>query len=868
VPPRTIFTGDIVDAGPTDFFPVDTHHKQHNSTNMNQQQGKGSLLKRIVLSASFLTASLAPLTTYGAEAGVLRGRVTDKADGEGVVGASVVISGTNIGTSTDINGNFVLRNVPPSSQKVTVSIIGYAPTTQVVNIDGGETTINFALGQTTIMASEVVVGAALYKQDRLEVPTTTNVVSKDKIKEEPNPSLDKSLESVPGVNINRSAGYSASSVQIRGSNTYQGGGIGTRVAAFYDGIPLSTPETGGIVWTNINMNSANRLEVVKGASTTLYGSGAMGGVVNVYGSLPEKREIKAGISGGFYDAPPSSDQSNYRDGYTPWLWNSYVGYGDKQGKWTYSLLYSHADDDGYRENSQSLMNDVKFKARYDISAKQYIQLSTSYSETEAGYVSTWPYSINLSFASTPPSITYIPYPERAYDLVSSAYADDIVKRRDILAGLTYSNLLTDTLSLEARLYYTYNKYRIDYNPTDTRQVFGFTFAVPFPPYSYAVNPYDRDPGEFNENRSNRYGAGVKLDWRASDQHRLLFGFDGNIVDVESTQYTASLPVAGQFGNVQEKNAALFIQDEWKLTDRLTALLSLRYDWSGIDASTVSYQDQRDMIPPYTYVLNTPIDNQSVDALSPRVALNYKATDDMALRASWGKSFRAPTLAERFVRDAGIFMGNPNPALNKETMTGYELGVYKQFGDKVSVDIAGYINDYDNLIESRNINPTGYPIVFLYENLSKARIWGIETSVNYRPTPDWNLSLGYAYMNAQNKSDSASSLAGNQNPDPKWLAYRPEHTGYAGASWKAMKKLTLNLNARYVGKYKAVSSYPNPEGENYPGDFIVMNAGAKYQFTDNISASFICKNLGNVQYEEAEWFRAPGRSFIAGIDLTY
>ncbi|MCE1274971.1 MAG: carboxypeptidase-like regulatory domain-containing protein, partial [Chlorobiales bacterium] len=198
---------------------------------MKQQQAKGSLLKRLVLSASFITASMVPLTTYAAD-GILKGRVTDKTDGEGVVGASVVIAGTNIGTSTDINGNFVLRNVPSSAQKVTVSIIGYAPSTQTITVGDGQTvTINFALGQTTIMASEVVVGAALYKQDRLEVPVTTNVVSREKIKEEPNPSLDKVIEDVPGVVVNRSSGYSASTVQIRGSNTFQGGGIGTRVNA-------------------------------------------------------------------------------------------------------------------------------------------------------------------------------------------------------------------------------------------------------------------------------------------------------------------------------------------------------------------------------------------------------------------------------------------------------------------------------------------------------------------------------------------------------------------------------------------------------------------------------------------------------------
>lgn len=829
-------------------------------------------LVRFVLSAFCLLALLVPLPSYAADTGTVKGKVTDKADGEGVYGASVTVAGTTIGTATDMNGNFTISGVPAKQQKISVSIVGYSPASQVVSVGAGQTSVvNLTLGQTTIMASEVIVGAALYKQDRLEVPTTTNVVSKEKIREEPNPSLDKTLETVPGLNINRSSGYSASSVQIRGSNTFQGGGIGTRVAAFYDGIPLATPETGGIVWTNINMNSADKIEVVKGASTTLYGSGAMGGVVNVAGHLPDKLEVKAGASLGFYDKTPASDKSEYRDGYTPWLWNTYVGIGNKSGKWNYSVLYSHSEDDGYRENSQTLLNDVKLKARYDISATQNLQLSASYSETEAGYVSTWPYDIDLSFATSPPSITYNPFPERAYDLADSVYADDTVKRRDILAGLTYTNMLSDKLTLEARMYYTYNKYRIDYNPTDETQVFGFSFPVPFPPFTYSINPYDRSPGEFNENRSNRYGAGVKLDWRVADNHRLLFGVDGNIVDVESTQYMASLPAAGEFGNIQEKNAAVFVQDEWKITDRLTALLSLRYDWSGIDADEVTFRDYS--VTPNNNndgpILTQSIENQSVDAISPRIALNYKAMDDMSFRASWGKSFRAPTLAERFVRDAGLFMGNPNPALDKETMTGWEVGVYKQFGDKLSLDISAYLNDYDNLIESRNLNTaTGFPVVFEYQNIAKARIWGIETSLNYRPNNHWNFSLGYAYMNAKDKTGDAAALAGSQNPDPEWLAYRPEHTGSASVNWKANDDLTLNLTGRYVGKYKAVSTYPNPEGENYPGDFVVFNLGMKYQLTENISTTLLCKNIGNVQYEEAEWFRAPGRSFIVGVDMTY
>ncbi len=860
-------------------------------------------LVRFVLSAFCLLALLVPTPSFAADTGTVKGKITDKADGEGVYGASVTVAGTTIGTATDMNGNYTLKGVPAKQQKIAVSIVGYASASQVVNVGAGQTAVvNLSLGQTTIMASEVVVGAALYKQDRLEVPVTTNVVSAEKIKEEPSPSLDQVIEDVPGVNINRSAGYSTSTVQIRGSNTFQGGGIGTRVQGLYDGFPINTPESGEIVWTNVNMNAADKVEVMKGAAATLYGSGAMGGVVNVFGHLPDKFEVKAGVSGGFYDAPPSSDKSVYRDGYTPWFWNSYVGIGDKTGKLNYSLMYTHGEDDGHKENTWTQLNDVKLKARYDIDAKQYLQLSAFYNETEGGYASTWPYEAAVDFTFLQPiimlpdppggfipaggvdvGVTFNPKTEYAYDAVDSYYADDIIKRKNSLVGLNYVNLLSDKLSLDARVYYTHNETRIDYNPSGLDQSYGFPYLVymqnpvpgapNIPLFPAYLEIYNRYAGEFNETKSDRFGAGVKFDWRASDNHRLLFGVDGNIVDVQSTQYVAELPVEGQLGDIQEKNIAFFLQDEWKITDKLTALMSVRYDWSGINADKTTYLDYEEVLSDTDYpdgatAKEATIENPSVDAISPRIALNYKATDDMSFRASWGMSFRSPTLAERFVRDAGLFLGIPNPELDKETMTAYEIGMYKQFSDKVSFDIAAYINDYEDLIESRNLNPNYWPILFQYTNLTKARIWGIETSLNIRPDADWNINLGYAYMNAKNKSADASSLAGNLNPDPEWLAYRPEHTATASVTWKPVSNLALNLSGRYVSEYKAVSSYPNPEGENYPGDFVVFNAGAKFQATDNIGLNFLVRNITNEQYEEAEWFRAPGRSFVLGVDLTY
>jgi len=291
-----------------------------------------------------------------------------------------------------------------------------------------------------------------------------------------------------------------------------------------------------------------------------------------------------------------------------------------------------------------------------------------------------------------------------------------------------------------------------------------------------------------------------------------------------------------------------------MTDKLTSLMSVRYDWSGINADNV-----------YTTATTTiPLNNKTVDALSPRVALNYKAMDDMALRASWGKSFRAPTLYERFVREAGIFSGTPNPNLGKETLTAWEAGVFKQFGERISVDIAGFVNNYNNLIESEITGSS-----FQYNNITKARIYGIETNVNIRPVDDVSMNLAYTYMNAKNRSYVAGASSTNDaNPDPYWLPYRPAHTASASVTWKTTKDLALNVNGRYVGTYKAITNFTNPLGTDYPGDFVVFNIGAKYKVMENCTTSLTCNNINNTQYEEVVWFRAPGRSYVAGVDFTF
>jgi len=229
---------------------------------------------------------------------------------------------------------------------------------------------------------------------------------------------------------------------------------------------------------------------------------------------------------------------------------------------------------------------------------------------------------------------------------------------------------------------------------------------------------------------------------------------------------------------------------------------------------------------------------------------------MSFRASWGRSFRAPTPAERFVRDAGLWPGNPNPAIDKETMTAYEVGMFKQFNDSVSLDVAGFINNYDNLIQSSLIAIPAGGKYFMYSNVQNARIWGIETSLNVKPTKDIKGAIGYTYLNAKDLSTDA------------WLPGRPEHTLFAGINWQANKTYSFLADLRYMSRVKTTISLMPGDYEAYPGDFVVFNLGTKAKLSNNISATINCKNVFNTMYSEAEGFPAAGRTFIAGIDLTY
>lgn len=847
-------------------------------------------MKRIVIFAALALWCAEVVASDDERVGRLKGVVRDSERNEGIIGATVMLSHTKIGARADEMGRFEIGSIPAGVYEVKISAVGYKPRLRQVEIKPGQTTtIEVQLVATGVTGEEIVVSATRYEQNLVELPVTTSVVSASQIAAQAIPSIDRVLETVPGIDVTRSGGLGASNLQIRGSQGFTGGGLSTRVMMLYDGFPMNSADAGSVNWQAIVASNLARLEVVKGASSSLYGSAAMGGVINAISLVPSELTIKARILNGFYDNPPLG-VNPFPGINRPMFSSSLLMLGDQIGNLSYSVTYLRNRDEGYREAGDINTDDVKLTLRYNLGETQYLQLNGIANWSNGGIAYQWS---NPAFPfGTPPGPVYKANGDPLLDANGNQIygqfflGDDKKVTTDQLLGLTYVNMLNAATTWETKLYFSRSTFIIKYYPVEKPEFQQFDFQGNYlgnyQKYSFGRvirRPYDpNDPTTFNDSDARRYGGRTSLYWMR-DKHKLTAGVEFNLNDVRSTIYTTT----------SDFNLGLFAQDEIALTEKFRLTAGARLDWNRVNQNQVTYIDQLVNIQEGRIVYRTDdIITKSLWQFSPKVAVNYMFNEEFSARASVGRSFRAPSIGERFVTQAGFFLGNPNPALDAERLTSYEVGLYKSFSRYLTIDIAGYVNHYDNLIESTNINPNANvqdisSSVFQFLNIANANIKGVEVSMTSQPIDQLQLQLNYNWMRPIGSLPD-NVLGGNKNPAQykNWLPYRPEHN----LSFRAelaldnlalgpirapqfLSGMSLNYSGRYVSRINAVRIAANSEGINYPGNFFVMNAGFRWQFFDNRFAAIgLIQNLTNAQYEELELYRAPGRSFNVGIEFNY
>ena len=227
---------------------------------------------------SLIVMFILSITMLMAQDRTVTGVVTSAEDGESVIGASVVVTGTTIGTTTDIDGNFSL-SVPQNAQTLTVSYIGL--TTQVVKIGKGKLSIVLSSDE-EVLDEVVVTGYGVTKRKAFTGSATT--VGSDQLRARADANAINSLEgSVPGLQMNMTTGQpgAQANVFIRGRNSLNSG---TQPLYVIDGVPINSDAMGGgsgiSPMASINSADIETMTVLKDATaTSIYGARAANGVI-------------------------------------------------------------------------------------------------------------------------------------------------------------------------------------------------------------------------------------------------------------------------------------------------------------------------------------------------------------------------------------------------------------------------------------------------------------------------------------------------------------------------------------------------------------------------------------------------------------
>lgn len=250
-------------------------------------------MKNVVFTAMLLMVGI---TAAWAQKGIVTGVVSEKETGETLIGVNIVTE-KSTGTVTDADGKYELE-LEPGKHILKFSFLSFRAESRTVNIKAGETvTLDLQMEPDNQQLDIVVVTGSAYEKKVGEEVVSIDVIKPYLVESNNNVDLAQAVEKVPGVNI------------IDGQATIRGGsgyayGAGSRVQVLVDGMPLLTGDLQEVRWNFVPMENVEQIEVIKGAASSLYGSSALNGVINIRtGYAYEEPRTKIQIYQGVYSNP-------------------------------------------------------------------------------------------------------------------------------------------------------------------------------------------------------------------------------------------------------------------------------------------------------------------------------------------------------------------------------------------------------------------------------------------------------------------------------------------------------------------------------------------------------------------------------------
>lgn len=674
---------------------------------------------------------------------------------------------------------------------------------------------------------EVVVTATRIEADPFDIPAAISSVSAEQLRNDAlGVNLSDDIATVPGLLARNRYNYAQDQqVSIRGIGANSAFGIrGVRV--YQDGIPATGPDGQGQI-SQFNLDSASRVEILRGPFSALYGNSS-GGVIQLFtadGKGPS--QVRTGLVYGSFGNLRAS-----------------VNALGSEGPFSYNVDFSHFRVDGYRDHSSARNESFNSKLGYAVNDSNRLTLVANV--------------ISRPDAQDPLGLTPAAF---AADPESTDAAAIRFNTRKSLhqqqGGLIYDLDLSDGQSVRVMGYYGHRSVlqflsipqAAQVSPTSAGGVVDLNrrYAGTDVRYSWT--------GEFAE-RPMTWVAGLSYD-RQNELRRGFNNFIGPVLGVEGARRRDENDIARDLDE--------YLQGTWDFAPLWSAMVGVRH-------SDVKFDSEDHYLTPTN---GDDSGNVKYTATSPVAGVVFKPEDWLHVYASYGQGFQTPIGSELAYRpDGGPGLNfGLQPARSNNT----ELGVKVAIDPDVTSEFALFQSQTrDEIVVATNLGGRS-----TYQNSGHTRRRGAEYSVSYRIAPDWRLQIAYTYVDAQYRDAYLTCVvapcavpnvlvgAGNRLPGV------PRHNVYATLGWGRESGFHASVNGQYVTDV-AVNDVNNVFAPayavigldgGYGMDLSSFKLNAFLRINNLLNRRYvgsIIVNDGNNRYFEP----GPGFNVLGGVSVTF
>ncbi len=657
-------------------------------------------MKKIFFFFVFVQFSL-----FAGVTGKVVGKVTDAQTGEALIGANILIEGTTLGAATDLEGNYLILNIPPGTYQVKVSYIGYETVTisEVKIVADQTTSLAVPIRPSSVEVQEIVVTARTPLIQR-DLTSSVSVLTREEI------------EALPVANFTELLALQAGVIGS-GNDLHIRGGRSNEVAYLVDGMYVTDPLLGGLA-SQINNDAIQEMSLLSGTFNAEYGN-ALSGVVNIITrDGGEKLAGKLEVRTSQFGIKRYSDLGELR------INGSFGGpiYG-RDLKFFVS---------GEHENRSSYL-----PFGYDTTQTFFVKLTSNAIES---------FKVSLSNRGSRGkrqgySHTYKYIPEQYLKRQTDSWQSSLTATHTVMSNLFY----------DFRVSYFNQGYYSGLNK-DTSE---YLSTSQFEYLSDAGNGFEfyktANPLELTDSRTATLDFKADAVWQIDNLNELKFGgaFKKhwiklfNVYDPKRT-----FPYINDY-KTNPFEAAAYFQDKIEFP-YLVINIGLRYDYLNANAE---FRDNP--LNPKSIIKVKPRSQ-----FSPRIGIAHPISDRTKLHFAYGHFFQNPEfqfLFENKQYDLNVrepLFGQAD--LDAQRTIAYEVGIAHQFSDRIALSLTAYYKDVTGLIGTRYFFPfvdgryTGYTV---YVNEDYANMKGFEVNLDIRPDKYFSGGLTYTYSVAKGSASS-------------------------------------------------------------------------------------------------------------------